>query len=50
MAEQRCIVCDCPIIDHVPFRYWWKAWCRHRIIPVVGFILGHLPLGNEPDW
>ena len=27
----RCIVCDCPASDHVPLRYWFRCWFRHKL-------------------
>jgi hypothetical protein len=43
--ETRCVVCGQPCTDHIPFRYWWAAYWRHRVFQVAGFILGRLPLG-----
>ena len=49
--EARCVVCDQPVRYHVPLRYWWRQFWRHRAIIVVGTILGRLPfIADEPDW
>lgn len=34
--EARCIVCGCPVADHIPLRYVVKAWIWHRVAVLLG--------------
>lgn len=51
MAEaltDRCIECGCPVGDHVPLRYWLKAWVKHRILRIAN-LLGRID-DTGADW
>lgn len=27
----RCMVCGEPLCDHLPARYWLRAWAKHKL-------------------
>jgi len=45
----RCDQCGCPTADHIPFRYWWRAYWRHKLLRLINPILSRID-DTHPDW
>jgi hypothetical protein len=42
MDTFRCVQCGMPGMDHVPLRYFWRAWWRHSMLRMFSPLLNRI--------